>query len=359
MADMFEYLTWRGDIPFAAMAPNPVDGLIFSTLAYVNFSAAVPHTPYSRISLDRAVMLLLADAEVTKRIRVDRDLELLAAVAASERFKNVEIGFYRDILIPEEDTQFAAMTFFLGNGSAYAAFRGTDYTLVGWKEDFNMSFLDHIPAQRLAAEYLKDLASIFSGAIHVGGHSKGGNLAIYAAAMAGDKIQDRIVNVCNFDGPGFMEHVLNHPGYDRIVPKCRTYMPQSSVFGMMLEREEPHTIIKSRQIGLLQHEPYSWEIIGANFIPDTLTTDSLLIDKTLKSWLASMTNEERNEFFDTVFGLLMTDNTANVWDMLKPQTLLAYIRSLRTNEPMRNLLTTELDKLIQSAKQVTGGKNNE
>ena len=173
MADMFEYLTWRGDIPFAAMAPNPVDGLIFSTLAYVNFSAAVPHTPYSRISLDRAVMLLLADAEVTKRIRVDRDLELLAAVAASERFKNVEIGFYRDILIPEEDTQFAAMTFFLGNGSAYAAFRGTDYTLVGWKEDFNMSFLDHIPAQRLAAEYLKDLASIFSGAIHVGGHSKG------------------------------------------------------------------------------------------------------------------------------------------------------------------------------------------
>ena len=99
--------------------------------------------------------------------------------------------------------------------------------------------------------------------------------------------------------------------------------------------------------------------MGANFIPDTQNADSMFVSKTMKSWLASMTVEERNEFFDAVFGLLMTDNTASVWDMLKPQTVLSYIRSLRTNEPMRNLLTTELDKLIQSAKQVTGGKNNE
>ena len=147
--------------------------------------------------------------------------------------------------------------------------------------------------------------------------------------------------------------------YDRIVPKCRTYLPQSSFFGMLLEREEPHTIIKSRQLGLLQHEPYSWDILGANFVPDTQNADSLFVDKTMKSWLASMTMEERNEFFDGVFGLLMTDNTASVWDMLKPQTMLSYIRNLRTNEPMRNMLTAELDKLIQSAKQVTGGMNNE
>ena len=359
MADMFDYLSWRGDIPFSAMGPNPVDGLIFSTLSYVNFSVVAPHTPYSRVPLERAIMILLADPQVTRRIRVDRDLELLAAVAASERFRNVEDGFYRDILIPKEDTQFAALTFYLSDGSAYVAFRGTDYTLVGWKEDFNMSFLDHIPAQRLAAEYLQEFAGFFSGPIHVGGHSKGGNLAIYAAAMAEPGIQDRIADVSNFDGPGFMEQVLNHPGYDRIVPKCRAYLPQSSFFGLMLEREEPHTIIKSRQIGLLQHEPYSWEILGANFVPDTLSPDSLLINRTLKSWLAGMSTEERNEFFDAVFGLLMTDNTENVWDMLRPQTLLAYLRSLKSNEPMRNLLTTELDKLIQSAKQVTGGKNNE
>ena len=359
MADMFDYLAWRGDIPFSAMGPNAVDGLILSSLSYINFSAATPHTPYSRVRLDRAAMLLLADPDAAKRVRVDHDLELLAAAAAAERFRTVELGFYRDILIPEEDTQFAAMAFYLDDGSAYLVFRGTDYTLVGWKEDFNMSFLDHIPAQSLAVSYLEEFASLFSGPIHLGGHSKGGNLAIYAAAMASEHIQERIVDVVNYDGPGFMEHFLRHPGYERMIPRIRSFLPQSSFFGLMLEREEPHTIIKSRQIGLLQHEPYSWEIMGAGFVPATLKADSMIVDRALKSWLSKMSHEERSTFFDTVFGLLMTDNTLDVRDMLRPQTLLAYARNLKSNDTVRSLLTTELDKLIQSAKTVTGGTNNE
>ena len=359
MADMFDYLTWRGDIPFSAVSPNPVDGLIFSALSYVNFSAATPHTPYSRVTLERAAMLLLTDPDAAKRIRVDHDLELLAAVAATPRFQTVELGFYRDILIPEEDTQFAAMAFYLGDGSAYLVFRGTDYTLVGWKEDFNMSFLDHIPAQQLAVDYLTEFASLFSGPIHLGGHSKGGNLAIYAAAMAKASIQDRLVDVVNYDGPGFMEHILRHPGYVRIIPKIRSYLPQSSVFGLMLDREEPHTIIKSRQIGLLQHDLYNWEILGANFVPDTLKPDSMILNRALKGWLAQMTHDERNTFFDAVFGLLMTDNTLDVRDMLQPHTLRAYLRNLKSNDTVRTLLLSELEKLIQSAKNVTGGTNNE
>ena len=359
LADMFDYLTWRGDIPFSAMGPNPVDGLILSNLSYINFSAATPHTPYSRVSLEQAAMLLLADRDAAKRVRVDHDLELLAAAAASERFRTVELGFYRDILIPEEDTQFAAMAFYLGDGSAYLVYRGTDYTLVGWKEDFNMTFLDHIPAQGLAVSYIEEFASLFTGPLHLGGHSKGGNLAIYAAAMADEAIQERIVDVVNYDGPGFMEHILRHPGYERMVPKIRSYLPQSSVFGMMLEREEPHTIIKSRQIGLLQHEPYSWEILGAGFVPDTLKPDSLILDRALKSWLAKMSHEERSTFFDAVFGLLMTDNTIDIRDILRPHTLRAYARNLKSNDSVRALLSAELEKLIQSAKTVTGGTNNE
>ena len=302
MADMFDYLVWRGDIPFSALGPNPVDGLVFTTLSYINFGAAVPHAPDSHIPLREAAMRFLEDPEAAQRVRVDRDLELLAAVAATQRFGSAEIGFYRDIFIPEQDTQFAAMTFFLDDSSAYLAFRGTDNTLVGWKEDFNMTFLHHIPAQQLAAEYVRDLAEAFSGSLRLGGHSKGGNLAVYAAAMAEPEIQDRITDVGNYDGPGFMAHILSHPGYGWIVPKIRTYLPQSSVFGLMLNREEPHTIIKSRQIGLLQHDPYNWEVLGANFIPDTLSPDSLLLNRTLKSWLAGMTTEERNAFFDAVSG---------------------------------------------------------
>ena len=358
LADMFDYLTWRGDIPFSTVGPNPVDGLIFSALSYVNFSAATPHTPDSRVRLEQAAMLLLADPDAPNRVRVDHDLELLAAVAAAPRFRTVELGFYRDILLPEADTQFAAMTFYLGDGSAYLAFRGTDYTLVGWKEDFNMSFLDHIPAQQLAADYLTEFSTRFSGSIHLGGHSKGGNLAIYAGAMVDSSIQDRILDVVNYDGPGFMEHILRHPGYTRIVPKCRTFLPQSSVFGLMLDREEPHTIIKSRQFGLLQHDLYNWEILGASFVPDTLKQDSMILNRTLKAWLAQMTPAERSQFFDAVFDLLMTDNTIDIRDTLRPQTLLAYVRNLKSNNTVRNLLSTELEKLIQSAKNVTGGTNN-
>lgn len=359
MPDMFDYLTWRGDVPFAALGPNPVDGLILSTLAYIDFSAAVPHTPYSRVSLEQAAVRVLADPDAPRKVRVDRDLELLAAAAATDRFRQISLTYYRDVFIPQEDTQFAAMTFLLDDGSAFLAFRGTDNTLVGWKEDFNMTFLEHIPAQILASEYIEELASVFTGPLHVAGHSKGGNLAVFSAAMCGNSIQDRILDVSNLDGPGFMAHVINHPGYQRILPKIHTYMPQSSIFGLLLEHGEPHTIIQARQLGLLQHDPYNWEVLGPGFIPDEATPDSLFLERTLQSWLEGMDMEQRNEFFDALFGLLMTDNTIDVRDMLRPHTLLSYLRRLITNQHVRNLLSTELEKLVQSAIQVTGGTNHE
>ena len=359
MADMFDYLSWRGDIPFSAMGPNPVDSLILSTLIYIDFGAAVPHTPHAQISLEDAAIAVLADPDAPNKVRVDQDLELLAAAAATERFRNIGLSFYRDVFIPEEDTQFAAMTFFLGDGSAYLIFRGTDNTLVGWKEDFNMTFLDHIPAQKLASEYLRELAAAFSGPLHLAGHSKGGNLAFYAAAMGGESIQDRVCDICNLDGPGFMSHVIEHPGYRRILPRVHTYMPQSSIFGMLLEHLEPHTVIQARAVGLLQHDPYNWEVYGPGFIPDEPSADSLFMERTLTVWLAGMNMDQRNEFFDAFFGLLMTDNTINTKDMLRPQTLLAYARNLITNETIRTLLITELENLIHSAKLATGGKNHE
>ena len=302
MADMFDYLAWRGDIPFSQVPPGPVDSLIFTTLCYIQFRGIVPETPYQWVTLEDAATALLADPQSNQKIRVDHDLELLAAAATAPRFRHVGLSFYRDIFIPEEDTQFAALSWYLDDGSAFLSFRGTDYTLVGWKEDFNMTFLDSIPAQRLAQQYTQEFANASQSPIHLGGHSKGGNLAIYAAAKSPEAVQKKIVWVYNHDGPGFMEHMLHDPGYQQIVPKIRTYVPQSSVFGLLLEHEEPHTIIKSRQVGLLQHDPYTWEIMGGSFIQEErLTADSRFLDQTFKTWLAGMSTAERNEFFDTVF----------------------------------------------------------
>ena len=353
MPDMFDYLTWRGDIPFSQVPPGPVDALIFTTLSYIEFDGIAPETPRKWVTLQEAASALLQLPNAPKKVRLEKDLELLAVAAACPRFQNAGLCFYRDIFVAEENTQFAAMTFYLDDGSAFLAFRGTDKTLVGWREDFNMTFLESIPAQRLAREYVLEFAAVSGAPMHLGGHSKGGNLAIYAAAKVPPAIQNRIVRVYNQDGPGFTEKMLTEEGYRRIVPKICTYVPQSSVFGMLLDREEPHTIIKSRAIGLLQHEPYTWEIMGGRFIEEEeLTADSRFLDRTFKTWLAGMTTEERYRFFDTVFSMLMTEDASRPLDIFKPQNLKSYFLNLTSDGNARKIITAELENLIQSAKAV-------
>lgn len=350
MADMFDYLKWRGDILFSQLPPNPVDALIFSALSYIRFTDIVPEDLHHHITLRDAAVMLLDDEHAAERARVKADLELLQAAARTERFGRVGLTFYQDVFIPEEDTQFAAVTCLLDDGTAFLAFRGTDNTLVGWKEDFNMTFQESIPAQRLARQYAESFAAAGKSPMHLGGHSKGGNLAVYAASKVDFLTQKRIVTVYNQDGPGFTEQMMTDPGYLSIVPRIRTYVPQSSVFGMLLEHEEPFIIIKSKQIGILQHDPYTWEVMGADFVPcNALTSDSRFLDRTFRNWLAGMTNEERNAFFDNVFDLLMTDNTSKTKEIVRPQKIVSYIKALHADDTKRHLIASELSNLIQSA----------
>lgn len=351
MADMLDYLAWRGDIEFTQMPVNPVDALIFSTLSYIDFKDIVPDNPMQSISLEEAAAGLFSLAEPQSRVRVKKDLELLKVVAQSARFDNIRMTFYRSILNPEEDTQFAAVTIFLEDGSAYIAYRGTDNTLTGWKEDFNMSFQSSIPAQRLALEYMQEFSDAHPIPLWMGGHSKGGNLAVYAAAKCGELLQKRIVEVYNQDGPGFSDAMMQDPGYLRILPKLRSYVPQSSVIGMLLEHEEPYTIVKSNQVGLMQHDPYTWMVMGADFLRmEELTADSRFLDRTFKNWLSKMTNEERSAFFDTVFELLESTGAERADEIIRPQNVRAYLKTLKTNEYMRNILASELVRLVSSAR---------
>ena len=353
MADMLEYLAWRGDIEFTQLPVNPVDALIFSTLSYIRFEDIVPDNPHQSISMAEAAAGLFSLSDPVSRTRVKKDLDLLKAAAESHRFDNIRLSFYRSILIPEEDTQFAAMTIFLEDGSAYIAFRGTDNTLTGWKEDFNMSFQSSVPAQHLALEYVKEFADAHPIPIWMGGHSKGGNLAVYAAAKCGELLQKRIVEIYSQDGPGFSEAMMQDPGYRNILPKVKSYVPQSSVIGMLLEHEEPYTIIRSNQIGIMQHDPYSWMVLGPDFIRvEELTADSRFLDRTFRNWLSQMSNEERSEFFDTVFELLESTGAERTGEIIRPQNVRAYLKTLKSNEYMRNVLASELVRLVSSARQV-------
>lgn len=355
---MMEYLAWRGDIPFSVMGLNDVDALIFSALSYVRYDSLVPVGFSMTAPLRTVAKTILALPCPEERCRIQKDLQLLEAVAQTERFGKVKMTGYRDIFIPEEETQFAAMTFLLEDGTAVLTFRGTDNTLVGWKEDFNMSFLQSIPAQRLAKKYLADFAAESSAPIYLNGHSKGGNLAIFAAAKSESAVQDRIMAIYNQDGPGFMEEMLRDLGYQRIVPKIRTFVPRNSVIGLLLEREEPIRVIRSDSVSLLQHELYTWQIRGRELVAEeNLAESSRALDRTLTTWLAGMNQAERNEFIDGVFELLMLENAEHPKDILRPQNIFATIRTIYGDEAKRKMMGAVLQELMASARAQKNTQN--
>ena len=351
MANMLDYLTWRGDLRFSQAELNDVDGLILSELAYIRYEGLVSENISCGIPLRTLAKNFLELPEPMGRCRTERELELLKAAGESERFGHLEVSFYRSVFVPEEETQFAAMTFTLEDGTAFLAFRGTDDSLVGWKEDFNMAFQKNVPAQRLAQEYVQRYAAATQGAMRLGGHSKGGNLAVYAGAKCGELVQPRITQVYNYDGPGFMEEMLATPGYQAIVPRISTVVPQFSVFGMMLERSEAHKAIFSDASGLMQHEPFSWQVLGKDFVPmEDVTEGAYFLDRTLTAWLEGMSNQERRDFIEWIFEILMQEKVSQPKDLLRPQNLLAALRTIRAEHEKRQMSGAILQGLLESAK---------
>ena len=352
MANIMDYIKWRGDLTFSQDPPNGVDALIFSTLVYIHYGGQVEADPLTPVTLRQAADGYFALEDHEKRIRVKNDMDLIYLASQSRRFGMSEVCMYRDLFIPEQETQFAAMTFLLDDGSMFLAFRGTDYSLTGWKEDFNMTFQQTVPAQRLAVQYTRDVALEYSQPMRLGGHSKGGNLAVFAAARSSPMIQSRILDVYSNDGPGFTDYLMGDPGYKTMVPRIHTYIPQSSVIGMLLEHEEPYTVIRSKTVSVLQHDPYSWDVLGKEFIPmQEVTEDSRFLDATIKTWFANMTNQERNQLVDVMFGLLGTGGVDTVQDILNPKNIRTYLKTLSSDVNLRRILSTEFQSLIEAAKK--------
>ena len=352
VTNVLDYLKWRGDLTFTQDPLNAVDALIFSALSYIRYGGPVEEKPEEPVTLRDAAGAFFALDNFEVRIRAKNDLELLRRASESTRFGLSRICRYTDLYIPEEETQFAAMTFLLDDGTAFLAFRGTDETLVGWKEDFNMSFQETIPSQRLAQQYIREFAEGCSLPMRIGGHSKGGNLAVFGAARSSGDVQKRILEVFNNDGPGFTEFLMGDPGYRQMVPRIRTFVPQSSVIGMLLEHEEPYTIIKSSQVSILQHEIYTWEVEGKHFIPmEEITADSRFLNLTIKNWASQMSVQERNQVVDTLFALLNSGDVKTASDIFHPRNLGKYFRAVSSDDGVRQILSGELRNLLSAAKK--------
>ncbi len=340
MSGLLDYLAWRGDLSFDQASFCPVDGLILSVLSYVHFDGLAPRGTDRPVPLGQTAERYLSLPEAQRgRRRCGEDLTLLRSLSDAPRFSRLELCRCADRFIPREETQFAALTVLLGDGSAYLAFRGTDGTLVGWKEDFNLSFMDVVPAQLEAAEYIQDFALSFPGPLRLGGHSKGGNLAAAGASLAAAKARDRIQSVWSFDGPGLNPYLLARPGYQELRTRIRSFVPKSSVVGLLLTHEEPHTVVDSNQEGLFQHNPYSWQILGPDFVRlEEVDAGSRLIDRTLKNWLAGLTGAQRETVADTLYELLTDRDARTVKEALEPKNLANALRAALDVDP-KDLLT--------------------
>ena len=324
MADavnMLDYLEWRGDLPFSAAPFCEADNLIFAVLSFVDFSPAVSAdplgTPVKLPDVWEAVREKYPDGENFGEVIPRHVNTLFERAAASVRFRDVYAAGFRNVIEEDAVTQFAAVTFILPDDSLFIAFRGTDDTLVGWREDFHLSFTKPVHAQQLAADYVGEMAAVYSGPIRTGGHSKGGNLAVYAAAFCPEHVRRRIVTAYSNDGPGFLSEIIESPEFREAEGKVVTFVPQSSVVGMLLGHNESYQVIEStEQNGIMQHDPFSWTIRGPSFVHlGGLSPDGRRHNEALAEWLEGITPEERRRFTDTVFGLLESTGAKTVSDL--------------------------------------------
>lgn len=293
--------------PFRERPFCAVDSLVLAQLAYLHLpAAALP----ALCRWDGMPLRDLLRAEyfagMFRQVRSPEDnRRLLSAVAASPRFRDVRVCGYTEQVDAGQEKQFGAVTFRLDGQTAYVAFRGTDSTLLGWKEDFNMAFQSPVPSQEEALRYLEAAARQCPGALLAGGHSKGGNLAVYAAMKCGAPAQDRIVRIYSHDGPGFKEDVLNSGAFRRIGGRVDKTLPQSSVIGMLLEHQEDFRVVRSTRAGLMQHDPFSWVVQGNAFcVVEQLSASARYMDRTLNAWIRQFNDQDRERFVDALYGIL-------------------------------------------------------
>lgn len=316
MANMFDYLTWRGDLTLSQSPFQDVDSLILSTLAYVFFDGILSESMEETVTIAQAAELYFARPQEVWKSRVEEDWELLKHLAESERFSKMELCGYVNKLDFAAEKQFSALTILIGDGMAFVAYRGTDSSSVGWKEDFNMSFMDTVPSQQEAGIYLCRAAEYFKGKLRVGGHSKGGNLAVWAGVFCPTAVQRRIAAVWSNDGPGFHDDILSLPRHIRLAERIHTIVPKSSVVGMLLEHEEDYTVVDSSQQGLMQHDGFSWAVLGNRFVRlHSVTRQARLTDQELRGWVQGLTVEQREKFVDSAFQVLEASGAQTLTDL--------------------------------------------
>ena len=298
---------------------NPVDSLILSQVTNYFYDDIVPNI----CNLKPPVYFKdLLKAEYFNKmfksfIKPKKNKHLLFALSASPRFRDVQINYHISKIDLEAEKQFSATTFIINNEFAYLGFRGTDTTVVGWKENFNMAFVSPIPSQLEGVKYVNTVSKLIPHKLFISGHSKGGNIAVYSAMCCENNIKPRIEKVYSHDGPGFREEIIQSCEFATIKNKINKTIPYSSLVGILLANHEQYYVVKSNGVGgIMQHDPFWWEVGENDFIyMDELSSKSKYVNKTLNNWLSQISDEKRKQFIESLFEILNSTKSENITDI--------------------------------------------
>ena len=331
MANLIDYLAWRGDITFDISPWNEVDGLLCAVLSYLNFHGLQDHRGWTLREAKRIDLLIEAQGNTFGPRK-----KMFEAMAETARFGDCRMHHFIALTDEDASMQFSAMCVDLPDDTMAVVFRGTDNTLVGWREDFNMSYQTRVPGQQAAAYYLSKAAKLTDRPLRLMGHSKGGNLAVYAGAHVPESIQNRIESIWSYDGPGMNLEISRSEGYGRIRDKIRSYIPQTSIIGLLMEYYKPYTVVHSTAKGLEQHDPMSWQVYGPHFEElESIDRTASVTCNTLHEMLINSTPEQRAAFVDTLFHLADNTNATQMSDILneKLRSLMKMAGGRKTVDP--------------------------
>ena len=355
MANIFDYLTDVQYDSFYDLPLNELDVLALTELTYLPFDNLLDQS-VNRLSY----VATRVPRESTMLTNKER-LQLLDQLSQHKRFKNSKLSNFVNEIDTEQQKQFAAMTYRLNLDTYLIVFRGTDDSIIGWKEDFHMTYMKEIPAQKHALLYLEDFFKQYpKQKVIIAGHSKGGNLAVYAASQIQPELQEKISAIYTYDAPGLQAQLTETTGYQDIIPKIQRFVPQGSVIGMMLEVPDSPIVVKSTALGgVAQHNTFSWLTEGHQFVQlEEISSESLQIKDTLKEWVDSVPDEELELYFNLFFGTILESGINSIND-LSSISAIEHIHQLvsqaKTLEPeqvevLRNLTQLLLDARFQAWK---------
>lgn len=366
MPNVMDYIAWRGDLTFEESPLCEVDNLIFCLLSYVDLDGIVPESPkQGRVTLRQAAMAYFFDYNPQKPrplgLIVPAEIhDLFRQMAHARRYRDLWLTGYVNEINEAREMQFSALTVYLEDETLFVAIRGTDDTIVGWREDFNLSYMDEVPSQKKAVDYLNTLDLTPASTLYVGGHSKGGNLAVWGAVHADESVRARVKRVYSNDGPGFTEGTVASEAYRSMADRIVVLLPESSLVGLLLEHGDDYTVIKSNRRGLFQHDGLSWEVLGGSFVrTDSLSKRGMRADTVVRERIDSMSRGEKQAFVKLMFGILESTGAKTLTELYngKIKTAITMLKSFtEMSREDKEMVSYLWDKLFGSRTVLTVDK---